>query len=418
MILASSPIAASAAAVHRPASAGEVATLIRDAIAEDRCLEIVGGGSKREIGRGVQPGSAILSLAALANVLEYEPAEMMLTVQAGVRLADIQALLRQHGQRLAFEPPDFEPLLEHGASQSTIGGVVAAGFSGPRRFKAGAVRDHVLAVQAVTGRGEAFRAGGKVVKNVTGFDLPKLLTGSWGTLAVLTEITLRSTPAPQTICTMLLGGFDIHSAALVLREAAGGPWDVTGAAWLPPSLTSIASLPGSLPGESVTALRLEGVAASVSARASALLSHIKHSGEVQKLEGDESDALWRWVGGGAPLHKPVELAVWCASVPPASGVQVLAQVLARSGDGRGLLDGAGGTIWLALPATAECADVVRAAVAGSGGQALLVRGPAAFRAQIPVFQPLPEPVAALTRRLKEQFDPHAILNRGRMYAGI
>src|SRR5215468_4061697 len=195
----------------KPHDAAEVEQAIKEAIAAGTTLEIVGHGSKRVIGRAAQ-WDMTLDLSALSGVTLYEPAELVLSAKAGTPLAEIEALSAANGQQLAFEPMDFGPLLGTPADSATIAGVLAGNLSGPRRVKAGAARDHFLGVTAVSGRGETFKSGGRVVKNVTGYDLCKLLAGSWGTLAAMTDVTVKVLPRPETEASVLLLGLDDAAA--------------------------------------------------------------------------------------------------------------------------------------------------------------------------------------------------------------
>ena len=244
----------------------DVEDAVRWAVASGKTLELTGAGSKRAIGRAAQ-WDLTLDLSGLNGVTLYEPQELVLTARAGTPLAEIEALLAANGQQLAFEPMDYAPLLGGPAGSSTIGGALAANLSGPRRIKAGAARDHFLGFQAVSGRGERFKSGGRVVKNVTGYDLCKVMAGSWGTLAALTEVTIKTLPRPETEATVVVLGLDAAAAARAMTAAMNSSCDVSGAAHLPAALgvrLPIGEAVGG--GRTITALRLEGVAPSVTHR--------------------------------------------------------------------------------------------------------------------------------------------------------
>src|SRR3954470_20673304 len=213
--------------------AKDVEDAVRAAIASDQPLEIIGHGSKRLIGQPMGT-NALLGLSSLNAVTSYEPNELIITVQAGAPVADVQSLIDSKNQQFAFEPIDTAPLLGT-ANQATIGGMIGAGLAGPRRIKAGGARDHLLGVHAVSGFGDSFKAGGKVVKNVTGYDLCKLLAGSWGTLAVMTEVTLKVMPKAESERTRVLRGLDDLTANRAMTVALGSPFDVSGAAHVPNS---------------------------------------------------------------------------------------------------------------------------------------------------------------------------------------
>jgi glycolate oxidase FAD binding subunit len=382
-----------------PQSVAELAEIIAAAANEQSPLAICGSETKRNIGRSSVIAD-VLSTSAVRGIKLYEPEELVLTIYSGTPLEEIEAALAQRDQHLAFEPPRFHRLLEIEGATS-IGGVVAAGLSGPRRITAGAVRDYALGFQAVNGRGEIIKAGGRVVKNVTGYDLSKLMAGSFGTLAVLSEITLKVLPRPARVQTLVAQGVGACEGVSLLSRALGGPYVVSGAAWLPPHLSGN--------GDSIAAVRLEGTAESVAARGLALRTALgAFSGA---LDHDESCAFWQSIGEVEGLADQTG-AVWRISVPPMSGPDILEAVPGATG----FLDWGGGLVWLLVPETGDCAAaLIRAAVARVGGHATLFRASAEMRSTVPVFQPLEGPLAALTRRVKESFDPLHILNPGRMY---
>jgi glycolate oxidase FAD binding subunit len=376
-----------------PANAEEIAKIV----AAGRPLEVVGGGTKRGIGQ-VTGAQRVLSLARLDKVVDYQPEELVLTAQPGVKLATLEKLVAAEGQMLPFEPPRLTRLL--GAKgQPTLGGVLAAGLSGPRRLRAGAARDHVLGIAAVTGRGEIVKAGGKVVKNVTGYDLSKLMAGSWGTLAVLTEVTLKVLPAPKTETTLLLFGLPDERASLAMQRAMNAPVEVSGAAHLPPAAAARAPLKADM---AVTALRLEGFEASVAARADALAGALRDFGRVERLDPDHSRPFWSQVREVEAFWKD-RRPLWRVSLPPVAGWRFLEGL-----EGDVLYDWAGGLVWLATEAPALS---VRAQARRLGGHATLYRGEGA------AFEPLPGALAALSARVKAAFDPNGVLNPGRFVEG-
>jgi glycolate oxidase FAD binding subunit len=348
-------------------------------------LEVIGGGSKRGIGRPIAADG--LDVSALAGIIAYEPDELVLTARAATPLASVVRALDERRQRLAFEPPDFGPLLG-AAGTATIGGILAANLSGSRRVTAGAARDHFLGFRAVTGRGERFKGGGRVVKNVTGYDLPKVLAGSWGTLAVLTEVSIRVHPAPEHERTLLIPLAEVAGAVAAMGTALGSACDVSAAAFLP--------------GRGV-GLRLEGFEPSVRARSDMLLGALAPSG-AEWLEVEASQSWWRAMGAAASLgDAPI---VWRLSVPPHDAPRVIDELRPE----RFLLDWGGGLIWIGC-ATAD-AERIRGAL--RGGHATLIKAPEAVRAATAVFQPPPAPLGALVARLKAAFDPADRLNPGRM----
>jgi glycolate oxidase FAD binding subunit len=403
----------------KPATSREILDLVRWAAAEEKPLEILGHGSKRAVGRPVQ-AEHTLDLSGLTGITLYEPEELVLSARAGTPIAEIEALIGNHNQMLAFEPMDFGPLGGAARGRGTIGGVLAGNVSGPRRIKAGAARDHVLGVRAVSGRGEEFKSGGRVVKNVTGYDLSKGLAGSWGTLAVVTETTFKVLPRPESTATLVIAGLDDEAAVKALCEAMGTPWDVSGAAHLPEKI--VAEVPDAAfasGSRAATLIRVEGIAPSVDYRAQKLTALLGKTGPVSVLEAEASEALWRAVRD-VEAFGATTFPVWRVSVAPGAGPAVVA-ALSAGHTIRHYYDWSGGLVWIEAEDAGDdgLAREVRMAVAmAGGGHATLVRGTPALRAAIAPFEPQPEALAALSQRLKEQFDPRRILNPGRMVAGV
>jgi glycolate oxidase FAD binding subunit len=399
---------------YRPTSAPELRDIVAAALAKEAPLRVVGAGSKDALGRPLD--LPVLHLDGLSKVGLYEPEELVLTADAGTRLAEIEAHLQDNRQQLAFEPADYGALLGGVPGRATIGGVLACNLSGPRRIKAGAARDHFLGFQAVTGRGELIKAGGRVVKNVTGYDLCKLLAGSYGTLAVMTEVTVKVLPAAEETLT-LLAGLAPADGLGALRAAMASAYDVSAAAYLP-AATAARSAATSGAGSGIAALRLEGPGASLRHRADALKTLLRAPGaEIAEIDTQHSLAFWAEIRDVAVL--PAADLLWRLSVPPSAAAPLL-QELESQLRPQWLADWAGGLLWLALdgPPTDGGAGAIRTALAPHGGHATLIRAPAALRSEVEVFQPQAAPLARLSARVKESFDPGGILNPGRMYVGI
>ncbi|MCI0736784.1 MAG: FAD-binding protein [Beijerinckiaceae bacterium] len=392
-----------------PASPAEAAEAVAAAAAAHIPLSITGLGSKAALGRPVK-NPCRLDLSRLSGISFYEPEELVLSALAGTPIESIEALLAENGQELAFEPISFAAL--YGTGSGTIGGCLMANLSGPRRIKAGAVRDFVLGVKAVSGRGEIFKAGGRVVKNVTGYDLSRGIAGSFGTLAAATEVTLKVLPRGETEATLILLGLDPGPAVRALCSAMGAPADVSGAAHLPPFAARSQGF-----SHAITALRIEGFAPSVAGRLDLLEALLKDFAPLERLDATGSLLLWRAIRDAAPLAEPRDKIIWRISVAPAAGPKI-AGAVARAHHSEALFDWSGGLVWLALDACPDAAArLFREAVARhGGGHATLVRAPLAMRETIPVFEPQPEGLAALSRRLKDAFDPYAILEPRRMWA--
>ena len=405
----------------RVRDAKDVEEVVRAAIANEQPLEIIGHGSKRSIGHAMAT-NAVLDVSALNAVTSYEPNELIVTLQAGAPLGDVQSLIDAKNQQFAFEPMNTAPLLGTPMS-GTIGGMIAAGLAGPRRIRAGGARDHLLGAHAVSGFGDSFKTGGKVVKNVTGYDLCKLLAGSWGTLSVMTEVTLKVMPKPEAERTLLLRGLDDAAANKAMTAALGSPFDVSGAAHLPKSelrakVEGLGDVAGE--GEPLTVLRLEGITASVAHRAGSLRELLASFGIATLVEDGASAALWTTIRDVLPFAATGALGawpVWRIVCPPASGAALGTQ-LARETGGDLIYDWGGGLIWAALPPKSDAhAPVVRARVSAAGGHATLIRAEEEVRRDVDVFHPQEPGIAALSERVRASFDPKAILNRGRLSRG-
>jgi glycolate oxidase FAD binding subunit len=398
--------------------AKDVEQAVRAALAGEQPLEIIGHGSKRLVGQPMAT-NALLDLSALNAVTSYEPNELIITVQAGAPLADVKSLIDSKNQQFAFEPVNTSRLLGQ-PNIGTVGGMIGAGLAGPRRIQAGGARDHLLGAHAVSGFGDSFKAGGRVVKNVTGYDLCKLLAGSWGTLAVMTEVTLKVMPRPESERTLVLRGLDDLTANKAMTAALGSPFDVSGAAHVPSSALRVAA--GELgelgsPREAVSLLRLEGVAASAVHRAASLARILAPFGTAEIVEDAASAAIWASLRDVEPFAADGALGawpVWRIVCPPACG-GALGQALARDSGGEVIYDWGGGLIWAALPPAPDAqAALLRQSVDAVGGHATLLRASEPVRRKVDVFPPQQSGLANLSERVRQSFDPKNILNRGRM----
>lgn len=353
-------------------------------------IHVIGGGT-----RGIVGGDGALSVAGMSGVELYEPGALTLVVKAGTPVAEVEALLAKSGQRLPFEPMDHRALTGQGGTP-TVGGMVAANVSGPRRFQAGACRDSLIGVRFVDGRGDIIRNGGRVMKNVTGYDLVKLMAGSFGTLGILTEVAFKVLPLPETGATLILRGLDDVTAVAALSRALGSAFEVNGAAHAPVGMG----------GAPETLLRLEGFAGSVAYRTGKLRAVLAEFGAVEVVEDSAThDAIWAWVRDVRGLAEGGD-DIWRVSVKPSDGPAVVAAVAPHGA----LYDWGGGLVWLRVAPDTD----VRARLGGIAGHATIVRAGAETRAQRGMFHPEPAPVAALTRGVRQQFDPKGLFNPGLM----
>jgi len=375
----------------RPDTTQQLCDAIAAAAAGQTKLRLRAGGSKDAIGSPT-PGVPVLDMRGFHGVVDYDPAELVLTVKFGTPLAEVEALLANEAQMLAFDPFDHGRLLGGSRGAATIGGVVAAGVSGPQRLSCGAARDHLLGFEAVSGGGEAFKAGSRVVKNVTGFDLSKVVAGSWGRLIALTQLTLRVVPRPPSRVTLVRRGLDPDAAVAAMARALGSPAGVAAAAHLP-----------AWQGSPATLFRLDGFPESVTARADTL-GKVIGAGPLDSLRDDAGDALWDDIRDAVLL--PLDRPLWRIVVAPGKATAVVAALDAVDW----MFDWGGGLVWAV---TAAGADAVRAAADAAGGHATLVRADAETRTAIPAFHPPLPGVADLEASVRRAFDPAGVFDNGR-----
>jgi glycolate oxidase FAD binding subunit len=381
---------------------------VASAFAAAEPILVAGAGTKSAMLRPVQAARS-LSARELTGITLYAPKELVLSARAGTRVRDIDALLAENGQHLIAEPPDYAALLGTEPGTQTIGGITATNLSGPRRIAWGAMRDHVLGLRAIDGTGAVMRSGGRVLKNVTGLDMCKLLTGSHGTLAVITEVTLKVLPAPESSGSLLLPGLDPVRAVAALAAALGSPYGVSGAAYLPPDAAARLGWGGA-----GALVRIEDFAASVSYRLGRLREDLAAFAPAELLDRETSQAAWRAIRDAAVLPAEPTDAIWRISVRPSQGPTILAATPTT----RGYLDWGGGLVLLAGPATEAAHAAITAATKQAGGVWTLLRAPDSLRAAVDVVPPEPPALTKITRRVKATMDPKGILNPGRIYAGM
>jgi glycolate oxidase FAD binding subunit len=385
----------------RPRDEAELGWAVEDAASAGHRLRIEGGGTRSGLGRPVETES-VLCTSGLSGIVLYEPAALTLVAGAGARLSMVEAMLAAEGQRLPFEPMDHRALYGTGG-EPTLGGMVAVNASGPRRIQAGACRDSLIGVRFVDGRGTVVKNGGRVMKNVTGYDLVKLIAGSHGTLGVITEVSFKLLPIPETAATLVIEGLDDAAAVAALSAALGSPYDVTGAAHV----------------DGRTMVRIEGFAPSVAYRAERLAAHLRPHGPVTILrDAAESGTMWAAVRDGAAVADGSG-AVWRVSLRPSDAAATVKALRDSGPVEAAAYDWGGGLVWLRVPERTEArwdarAAEIRALASRVGGHATLLRAGEAMRRAVAPFHPEPAPVAALSAGLRAKFDPHGILNPGRM----
>ncbi|MXN48214.1 FAD-binding protein [Shinella kummerowiae] len=389
--------------IHEPLSEEAAARLVHVAALTKSAVVIRGGGTRSL--HATPEGTDVLSARGLNGIVAYNPAEMTMTARAGTPLETVEAALAEKRQMLAFEPNDLRAAL--GTSGiPTIGGVFATNASGPRRFVAGAARDSLLGVRFVNGRGEVVKAGGRVMKNVTGLDLAKLLAGSHGSLALLTEVTFRLLPVPETAATIVVSNLNDAEAAAAMATAMSMSVEVSGAAHLPESVRG-RFVGGALPDGAATVLRLEGLAASVAVRAEKLGAAMARFGAVSQIEAETTRRLWREIRDAAPYADGTPRPLWRVSVAPIAGQQLVAALRLETGVDA-FYDWQGGLVWLRMESDPEAALLRRYIKAVGGGHTTLLRARPEVLAATETVQPQSDAVAALSARVKASFDPNAL----------
>lgn len=342
-------------------------------------IVIEGGGTRRI---GVTEGEP-LSTRGLSGVTLYEPGTLTLVAQAGTPLSEIDVLLAAENQRLAFEVPDFRGLLGR-AGESTLGGVVATNASGPRRVAVGACRDFCLGVRFVDGRGAVVKNGGRVMKNVTGLDLVKLMAGSHGTLGVMTEVSLKVQPLPETTVTLAVPGCDAGEAIAILSQMLGQPYDLTGAAWQ----------------NGEVLLRLEGFETSLRYRVERLKALLQHD-VVEHWGLEVCDPIWRGIRDVQVFHGRSG-DVWSVSVKPSETVRVLEAVQPEDVT----FDWGGNRLWLLTETGADVREKM------PFGHATLMRASDETKRRLGVFPPQSPALERISAGLRQRFDPQSKFNRG------
>jgi len=403
--------------LQRPGADWELQFVIAGCLERRLPVEIVGSGSKRGIGRPVD-GAVTVTTASLRGISLYEPNELVMSARAGTTLSQIEAELAARGQMLPFEPIDLAPATGGPQGAQTIGAVFATNMSGARRIHAGAARDHLLGIKGVNGRAELFQAGGRVMKNVTGYDVARGLSGSWGTLAVMTEVTFKVVPWPETAATVIYLGLPDNLAIEVLSTAMALPVEISGAVHLQASVAARLGHPGlRTMNKSVTALRLENFASAVAGRKQRLKEALKVYGKALELDHRETLDFWGELRRLSVMPNR-ETLLWRISTKPTTAPKLVAAIK-RYMDVDAFYDWGGSLIWLEVPAAADAGTAeIRRVTAIHGGHATLIRAEPAVRAAVEVFQPLSPALERLTRGLKGAFDPAGILNPGRMYANL
>lgn len=381
----------------RISSEDEIVDFVAAARESRAPFEIVAGGTRRGVGRPMDGKLPVLDVSGLSGITDYQPAELIVTARPATPLAELKAVLAEKNQCLGFDPVGWT--LSGAAGAATLGGALSCDASGSGRLRHGPARESLLGFRAVNGFGQAFRGGAKVVKNVTGFDLPKLVCGAFGTLAVLSEVTFRVYPRPRARATLVLRDLGAAQGFAVLRTVWQSALEPSGLAYVPGAVP-MAGLGDSGGGAALIRFEAEDLPLSEKLAAARLLI-----GQGEILE--QGEAVFAAIGQGA-VFAASDLDVWRVTAPPSEAAR-LADALASP---CWLGDWAGGLLWIG--AVADDAPRIRALVAQAGGHAMLLRAPPSRRAALGLYAPQPPALAELSARVKAAFDPLHLFNPGRL----
>ena len=406
-----------------PEKEKDVEEIIKKFYKSNTPIEVIGTGSKRKIGKPIQCAKTI-SLSRLEGIVKYLPEELYITVKAGTKITEIENQLKKNNQQLAFEPIDFGYLFLGKSNSGTAAGQVACNIAGPRRFKVGSARDHILGFRGVNGRGEIIKSGGTVVKNVTGYDLSKLISNSYGTLVVLTEITLKVLPKPEASKTLVIHNLDINLANEYLAKAISSENDISGASFLPiePScnqcemnIEKTFKLNDLKHEGSITAIRIEGSKNSIKERTENLKKEIKVLDEnISELDTLQSEIFWKKITN-LEFFSGTKNNIFRIVIPPSESVQLLYQLPKNF---KYFLDWGGALIWVeACDINEQLFNSIRKKVIKHKGYVTMIKNSE--------YLPFVEDVFTIdiskfniSQSIKKSFDPKRILNPGKMYTGI
>ena len=401
--------------VLKPNSREEISLIIQECYKKNIPIEVSCLQSKRSIGRNFQTEKT-LDLSNYKGIIEYKPEELYIKVKAGTSIKEIKAELDKHNQQLAFEPNDFGLIFKGKYDEGSIGGVISCNFSGPRRFKVGSARDHVLGFQGINGRGEIIKSGGTVVKNVTGYDLSKILSGSFGTLTVLTEISIKVLPKPASSKTLVIKNPHLLKTLNYLNDALSSSSDPSGGVFYPEYFSNHFTFNDLTYNGPLTAIRIEGANESIDHRINNLRRELKlNDEEILILEPEQSRILWEKTRALEVFSK-MKSNLLRIVIPPSEAFEVIKQI--KTYDPKYFVDWGGSLIWLQLDkVNFKILNDIRTIVNKAFGYLTVIKIEEDLKASIDIFSI--DPVRyKISEKLKKSFDPKRILNPGKMYSGI
>ena len=401
--------------VLKPETREDISLIIQECYKKNIPIEINCLQTKKSIGRNFQTEKT-LNLSNYRGIIDYKPEELYIKVKAGTPIKEIKIELDKHNQQLAFEPNDFGLLFKGNHDEGSIGGVVSSNFAGPRRFKVGSVRDHILGFQGINGRGETIKSGGTVVKNVTGYDLSKILSGSFGTLTVLTEISIKVLPKPESSKSMVIKNPHLLKALDYLNTSLSSSSDPSGGVFYPEYFSNHFTFNDLTHDGPFTAIRIEGPNESVDHRINNLCKELElNVDETLVLENEQSKILWEKTRTLEVFSK-MKNNLLRIVVPPSETFEVIKKI--RSLEPKYFIDWGGSLIWLQLDKiTTKILNDIRKIVSNANGYLTVIKIEEDLKASVDIFSV--DPIKyKISEKLKKSFDPKRILNPGKMYSGI
>ncbi len=401
--------------ILKPTKEKEISEIIKECYKKNIPLEILGLGTKKSIGRNFQ-FEKTLDLSNYSGIIDYKPEELYIKVKSGTPIKDIRNEIEKNNQHLAFEPIDFGYLFSGKNDEGTIGGVMSCNFAGSRRFKAGSIRDHILGFKGINGRGEVIKSGGTVVKNVTGYDLSKILSGSFGTLTVLSEITIKVLPKPESNKTLFINNPHLKKGLDYLNISLSSSSDPSGAVFYPENFRSFFTFNDLTFSGPITAIRIEGSTSSIDHRIKKLTNELKvTSDEIVVLSKDQSDIFWEDTRNLKVFSKLKENLIRIV-IPASEAFETLNKL--KDFDAKYFVDWGGSLIWLQLDSiNTKILKDIKTIVKTASGYLTIIKIEENLKASIDVFTV--DPVKhEISEKIKKSFDPKRILNPGKMYIGI
>ncbi len=401
--------------ILKPSNENDLQEIIKYCYKKDLPIEIVGTGTKNQIGKKLQCAK-ILDMSNISGILEYKPEELYITVKAGTPIKTVQDELRKNNQHLAFEPINFSQLFKKDSNEGTIGGTLSCNFSGSRRFKVGSARDHILGFKGYNGKGEKIKSGGTVVKNVTGYDLSKLVTGSFGTLLILSEITLKVLPLQTDTKTIIVSGLALEHSMGVMGSAMDSSNDPSGAVFYPSNFRNNFVFNDLTHPGSITAIRVEGTKTSTEERINNLIEDLSLIDKnITVLDNTQSEIFWEDTRNLKVFSKN-QKSLLRAVIPASETINLINRL--KTFHPSYFIDWGGSLVWLELDYLSnQKIDQIRKRILDSGGYLTVIKSPENLKSSSEIFTI--DPIKfKISQSLKKSFDPKRIFNPGKMYTGI